>query len=334
MKLLVLGGTAFLGRAVVDAAVAQGHEVTTFNRGRSGPDHAGAAAVRGDRRDPADLAALASHGSFDAVIDTSPQVPRDVLASARALGPVVARYVLVTSVSVNPGWPAEPIGATSPVFDCPPDAGPDDGHYGELKAGCERAAAAILGSRCVPVRPGVILGPHENVGRLPWWLRRFAAGGRVLVPDRPDAPFQAVDVRDLADLLVAVAMAAQPPQGPVVAVGPAGRDTYDGWLALARSVAGPSAEPVPVAEAFLVEQGLGEWDELPLWVPDGPDMAHAYDVDGSTGQAAGLACRPLADTVADTWAWLRDSVDYPVPERIGLDPVKERLVLSAWADRA
>jgi 2'-hydroxyisoflavone reductase len=124
MRLLVLGGSVFLGRAVVDAAVAAGHDVTTFNRGMSGPDHPRAAAIRGNRSDPDDLRRLAEVEPWDAVLDTSPQVPRDVVASAEALSGV-HRYVLVTSVSVYPGWPAERVGSSSVTFPCAPDAGSD-----------------------------------------------------------------------------------------------------------------------------------------------------------------------------------------------------------------
>jgi 2'-hydroxyisoflavone reductase len=333
MRLLVLGGSVFLGRAAVEAALAAGHEVTTFNRGVSGSDHPRAAAIRGDRTDPDDLRRLAEVEPWDAVIDTSPQVPRDVLASAEALSGV-RRYVLVTSVSVYPGWPAERVGSSSATFAGAPDAGPDDGHYGELKAGCERAATQVLGERAVIVRPGVILGPHENVGRLPWWLRRMARGGEVLVPGAATAPFQAVDVRDLADLLVAAAARPDPPPGPLVAPGPVGRDTYGDWLELCHAAAGPEARLVWVDDDFLSEHGVEPWGELPLWLPPGPDTAHAFDVDGSSATDWGLSYRPLADTVTDTWAWLHEEPGYAVPERTGLDPVKEQVVLDAWVARS
>lgn len=332
MRLLVLGGSVFLGRALVDAAVLAGHDVTTFNRGLSGSDHPAAAAIRGDRTDPADLRRLAEVEPWDVVVDTSPQVPRDVLAAARALAGV-GRYLLVSSVSANPGWPAERVGAASATFECAADAGPDDGHYGELKAGCERAVVEVLGERAVVVRPGVILGPHENVGRLPWWLLRMARGGDVLAPGSPTAPLAAVDVRDLADLLVAAAARPDVPAGPLVAAGPVGRDSVGDWLELCRSVAGPAARLVWVDDGFLTEHGVEPWGELPLWLPPGPETAHAFDVDSSSSAAWGLTYRPLAGTVADTWAWLRGEPGYAVPERTGLDPVKEQLALSAWLAR-
>jgi len=332
MRLLVLGGSVFLGRAVVEAALAAGHDVTTFNRGLSGSDHPGGAAIRGDRTDPDDLRRLAEVEPWHAVIDTSPQVPREVLAAARALAGV-GRYVLVSSVSVHPGWPAGAVDAASATFDCPPDAGPDDGHYGELKAGCERAVTEVLRERAVIVRPGVILGPRENVGRLPWWLRRMARGGDVLAPGRPGAPFQAVDVRDLADLLVTAASRLDTPRGPLVAPGPIGRDTFGGWLELCRAAAGPQARLTWVDDDFVAEHGVEPWGELPLWLPPGPKTSHAFDMDGSSATSWGLTYRALADTVVDTWAWLREEPGYAVPERTGLDPVKERLVLDAWSAR-
>ena len=194
MRLLVLGGTRFVGHAVATAAIRQGWEVTTFNRGLSGADVAGVNVIRGDRTLPGDLARLAADRPWDAVIDTSGYVPREVLAACKCLEPVAGRYVFMSTVSVYRGWPVEPLSEASEVLYCPPDAGPDYGEdvedgptrYGYQKAGCELAVTSTFGpDRSVPLRPGVVLGPREYVGRLPWWLNRVAAGGRVLAPGIP-----------------------------------------------------------------------------------------------------------------------------------------------------
>ncbi|KID27835.1 nucleoside-diphosphate-sugar epimerase, partial [Prauserella sp. Am3] len=190
-RLLVLGGSWFLGRAVVEEALDRGWEVTTFRRGQTGYDVPGVTTIRGDRTNPDDLARLAAGGPWDAAVDTSSFVPRETLAVAKALEPVVGRYVLISTVSVYEGWPVEPLTEESRVLDCPSDAGPDFGFdgdpgpsvYGFTKAGCERAVTEVFGhDRTVLLRPGVILGPYEYVGRLPWWLHRVARGGRVLAP--------------------------------------------------------------------------------------------------------------------------------------------------------
>ena len=202
MRLLILGGTRFVGRTVVTAAISQGWEVTTFNRGMSDADVAGVACIRGDRTLTADLAALASAGPWDAVIDTSGYVPREVLDSSERLEPVAERYVFMSTVSVYRGWPVEPLSEASEVLYCPPDAGPDYGEdmedgptrYGYQKSGCELAVTSTFGpERSVLLRPGVVLGPREYVGTAavvaqqgrggrpgacPWITRQVNSAGR------------------------------------------------------------------------------------------------------------------------------------------------------------
>lgn len=231
MRLLVLGGTRFLGRAVVADALARGWQVTTLTRGASGPPPAGVTARTGDRTTAGGLAAL-DGGGWDAVVDTSGFVPRVVGASARALSGRVGHYVYVSSISAYPDWPDRPVDGDTPVRDCPPAAGPDDGDYGTLKAGCERAVTAVFGERATLVRAGLIVGPYEDVGRLPWWLSRVARGGEVLAPGRPDRPLQLVDARDLAAWMLTCASggAAAGLGGAFAAVGPSGSPTMAGLL--------------------------------------------------------------------------------------------------------
>ncbi|GAA2746108.1 NAD-dependent epimerase/dehydratase family protein [Kitasatospora cinereorecta] len=339
MRILVLGGGWFLGPAVVTDALARGWEVTTFNRGRSGNPVAGAETVHGDRERPEDLARLAAHGPWDAVVDTSASAlsPRDVLASARALEPAAGRYVYVSTVAVYEGWPNEALRTDSPVWEAEADAGPDpaqlpDGasgvnpNYGRRKAGTERAVVDTFGlARTSLLRPGVILGPGEYVGRLPWWLRRAEQGGRILAPGDPSRSIQPVDVRDVAAFVLDQA----PRVGRQVhnLAAPVG-ETMGSLLQACLDVTNSSGELVWVEDEVLLRQGLRQWTELPLWWSH-PGVSA---IDGSSAFAAGFRSRPLAETVADTWAWLSRG-NIPVPHRRwarhGIDPDKERGILES-----
>lgn len=337
-RILVLGGSWFLGRAVVDDALSRGWEVTTFHRGLTGEDAPGATVVTGDRTVPDDLKRLATAGPWDAVIDTSGFIPRETLTVAEALKPMVERYVFISSVSAYAGWPLEPLTEDSELLECPPDAGSDYGYdgdpgptvYGFTKAGCERAVLEVLGpERAAILRPGVILGPREYVGRLPWWLRRFERGGRVLAPGSSDRIIQPVDVRDVAGFALHTAI------GPTGAFNvTAGSDqTMGDFLTACRATVGSDADLVWIAdERWLVEQGVAQWTELPLW----RTYAGAWAVDSTTARAAGLTCRPIRQTVDDTWAWLNSGDAQLGHERAseqGLDDDKEREILTRWAAR-
>lgn len=198
MRLLVLGGTVFLGRHIVAAVQARGHELTLFNRGLSDPEPIdGIEQIHGDREH--DLALLAGRG-WDAVIDTSGYVPRVVGASARALADAVDRYVFVSSISAYGTFPEPGLDESAPTV---PDPVPDTEnvleHYAELKAACERVVEHVLPGRTLVIRPGLIVGPYDPTERFTYWVRRLAAGGRVLAPRAPDQPdfrgFLAADVR-------------------------------------------------------------------------------------------------------------------------------------------
>jgi nucleoside-diphosphate-sugar epimerase len=335
VRLLVLGGTWFLGRVLVEAALQRGHSVTTFNRGKSGVDAPGVEPVRGDRGVSVDLARLSQLGRWDAVIDTSAFVPRVALSSARALAERVDRYLLVSTVSVYSEWPNRGVGEASPIRECAPDAGPGPagvyGTYGTLKAGCERAVHEWFGGRDVVLRPGVILGPHENIGRLPWWLHRTHRGGRVLAPGPPDRTIQPVDVRDVAAF--ALSCLETGTTGTFNVAAPRGRATYGDLLRTCVEVTGSDAELVWVAEGFLAERGVRQWTELPIWrIAPG-----TWEVTAERAAAAGLVCRPLIETVRDTWRWLSAGgtpVEHIRKGEHGIDPKKEGDLLSAWEGSA
>jgi 2'-hydroxyisoflavone reductase len=337
MRLLILGGTRFVGHAVAAAALREGWEVTTFNRGLSGADLAGVNAIRGDRTLAADLARLAAGGPWDAVADTSGYVPREVLAACECLEPVAARYVFMSTVSVYRGWPVEPLSEASEVLYCPADAGPgygedvEDGptRYGYQKSGCELAVTSTFGlDRSVLLRAGVVLGPREYVGRLPWWLSRVAAGGRVLAPGSPGRSIQPVDVRDLAEF--AIRPVTSMISGAYNVTAPIGRETFDGMLKACAEATGSDAEFVWVPDEQLVAQGVRQWSEIPLW----RTFPGVWRVSSAAAQAAGLSCRPLAATVRETWSWMQDAAAGPDDERaseIGISREREQQILARVA---
>jgi 2'-hydroxyisoflavone reductase len=326
MRLLVLGGTRFLGRAVVDSALALGWQVTTLTRGESGEPPPAVDARHGDRTTPEGLAALGG-GEWDVVVDTCGFVPRDVLASARALYDRAAHYVYVSSVSAYPSWPAQVVTGATPTHDCAPDAGPDDGDYGVLKAGCERAVTSVFGEAGSTIaRAGLLAGPHDYTVRLPWWLARFARGGEVLAGGDPGQPMQLIDVRDLASWM----LLRNP--GAFVATSPPGSSTFGGLLASCARVTGSDARVAWVPDGFLTEAKVEPWTELPLWSPPA-DAPNTWTADSAPARATGLVARPIEETVADTWAWMTEvGVERAVGSRYGhgIDPVKEREVLAAW----
>jgi 2'-hydroxyisoflavone reductase len=334
MRLLLIGGSSFLGRATAEEAVRRGADVTTFNRGVSGPDVEGVEALRGDRASDADLAQLADR-EFDAVVDTCGFVPAVVARSAAVLSggrSADAFYAFVSSMSATATWPHAPTPDGAPGQDCPPDAGPEAGDYGVLKAGCERAVTGSFGDRALVVRAGLILGPHENVGRLPWWLQRISRGGEVLAPGDPETAMQLVDARDLAAFMLDCARRGS--GGTVNATGPQGNATMRSWLQDCVAVTGSDATLTWVPDDLLLDHEVEPWTELPLWMPPGQEADHVWSAETAEAERLGLRCRPVTETVADTWAWLRDEGPAEKPDRDyvathGIDPDKEERILAA-----
>ncbi|GAA1632217.1 SDR family oxidoreductase [Nonomuraea maheshkhaliensis] len=328
MKVLVLGGTEFVGRAVVEEAVAMGWEVTVFNRGSHAPP-AGVTALHGDRSAPGGLAAL-ERGEWDVVVDTWSWAPVAVRDTAALLAERAGRYVYVSSRSVY----ADPVpfgaGESAPVVAA--SAGDGDGDYARNKAGAELGAVAAFGDRALLARAGLILGPYENVGRLPWWLSRMARGGPVLAPGPAEAGLQYIDARDLAGWCLRAA--ARGVGGAFNVVSPPGFTTMRELLEICARVTGAGAELRWVEGERLLAAGVRQWTELPLWLTgEGYDFMYGGDVGKAV--AAGLEVRPVEETVADTWAWLR-SIGGKAPMRpdrpaVGLDPAVEAKLLGGWA---
>ncbi|MEU8955661.1 NAD-dependent epimerase/dehydratase family protein [Streptomyces sp. NPDC048518] len=327
MRLLMLGGTEFVGRAVTEAALARGWEVTVFHRGHHAAPE-GAAAVHGDRTTEDGLAALAE-GTWDAVVDTWSAAPRVVRDAARLLADRVGRYVYVSSSSVY-RYPGEAGSDESfPVVDGDPDA--EATEYAQDKRGGELAALAAFGAgRTVLARAGLILGPYENIGRLPWWLNRVARGGPVLAPGPRDLDIQYVDVRDLAEwILDAVAAGLH---GPYNLVSPMGRFTMGELLdACAEVAGGPDLALRWTDPQVVLDAGIEQWMELPVWLAPGEVHDTMHRSSAAKAAAAGLATRPVAETVRDTWEWLRAIGGTPPrrPDRpvVGLAPEKEAKAL-------
>jgi 2'-hydroxyisoflavone reductase len=337
MRLLVLGGTLFLGRHVVEAALSRGHDVTVFTRGRRElPWSAGVEARTGDRdpRNAPGLAALES-GEWDAAIDTSGYLPRVVAASAALLARRVQRYVFVSSVSVYADASRPGVDEDAPAAALDDPASEDvPKHYGALKAACEAVVRERFATRATIVRPGLIVGPHDPTDRFAYWPARFVhprlLGDRApqaVVPAPRERPIQVIDARDLAAWMVA--LAERDVAGTFNATSPAERWSFGDLVDTCFAAASAPPEPVWVDDAALVAHHVEPWTGLPLWIPaTDADAAGFMAVDVSRAQAAGLACRPLADTVRDTAAWLAGRDNAGAWQKV-LTDARERLVLSA-----
>jgi 2'-hydroxyisoflavone reductase len=310
MRLLVLGGTAFVGRAVVEGAVARGWTVATFNRGRGAWAHPDVERITGDRLDAATCAPLAGR-DWDVVLDTWSGAPSATRDLAAVLAPRVERYAYISSCSVYAPPPVAGADETAPTVD-----GTGDG-YAAVKRGSELAVAAAFGDRALLLRPGLILGPHEDVGRLPWWLLRLARGGDVLAPGPEDLPLQLIDARDLARFALDAATAGR--SGAYNTVSRRGHATMRSLLEAGRAATGSEARLVWAPPERILAAGIAPWTELPVWLPPEDDYAALHDIDVEKAHAAGLVARPVAETVRDTWAWL-EALEQRPPLRPDLPP--------------
>lgn len=350
LRILVLGGTGFLGPHFVDAARARGHALTLFNRGKSNPARFAGAEfddveqLRGDRK--ADLSALGGSRRWDAVLDTSAYLPADVTRSAKLLAPRVGRYLVVSSISVysendTPG--ADESAALATIAD-PTTTEINGETYGALKALCERAAEAELPGRAIVVRPGLIVGPGDTTDRFTYWPARADRGGEILAPGSAADPLQVIDVRDLAAFLLKLfedggtgTYNADAPPG-TLAMG----DLVDGSRAAARTTFNCVRAPCPqppgndstvtwVPADFLEAQKVSAWQDMPAWIPATGEYAGWGRRSTARAQAAGLSSRPLQRTIADTLAWWRSLPDERrAKPKAGLSPEREAEVLAAW----
>jgi nucleoside-diphosphate-sugar epimerase len=325
MDLLIIGGTVFLGRHLVEAALAHQHHITLFNRGQHNPDlFPQVEILRGDR--DGGLGALQGR-HWDAVIDTCGYVPRIVKSSAQLLAGSVQRYVFISTISVYADPPFAGMDETAPLGKLADETVEQitGETYGPLKALCEGAVEDALPGRTLIIRPGLIVGPHDQSDRFTYWPTRVGRGGEVLAPDEPTRLTQFIDVRDLASWTLSMAESRQ--TGIYNATGPNYPLTLGELLATCREVTQSDATFTWVSDKFLLDQNVVSFTELPLWLPR--EVAALDAVSISRALSAGLSFRPLAGTVADTWAW--DKTRSPdLPRRNGLSPWRERELLQMW----
>ncbi len=334
MRILVLGGTSFLGPQFVEAALKRGHQLTLFNRGKTNPGrfkdprYDSIEQLRGDRK--TDLSAL-NNKSFDAVLDTSAYLPADVTRSATLLANAVQHYLIVSTISVyaklnQPGMDesAELIVLPDPNVDKVTNE-----TYGGLKALSEQAAEKAIPGKVTVVRPGLIVGPGDNTDRFTYWPARAARGGDILAPESPKAPTQFIDVRDLANFLLH--LLEQKTLGIFNADAQADSINMGKLLQACQKVAKKPSKLVWVPADFLEKNNVGPWMDLPCWVPAKGDEAGFGRISAKKALAAGLLYRPLISTVRDTLAyWNSLPVERRAKPGAGLSAEREAEVLKKW----
>ncbi len=325
LRILILGGTGFLGPQIVNVALARGHTVTLFNRGKTNPGlFPDLETIIGDR--DGGLAGLARR-RWDVVVDTSGYLPRLVGDSARALVDAVERYLFISTISVYRSLAVAGIDESAPLGTLQnPDTETVDGEtYGPLKALCEQAVNVVYGDKATIIRPGLIVGPGDRTDRFTYWPVRIARGGRVLAPGDGLDPVQFIDVRDLAAWTVHCLE--QRVSGVYNANGPRGALDMQRLLSACQTVAGGSATLRWADQAVLAELGVEPWTDMPVWVPRGGDFAGAADASVARAVARGLRSRPVTDTARATLDWFTDSRGLDSPLRTGLSPEREAGVL-------
>lgn len=332
MKLLIIGGTRFLGRYLVIAALERDHEVTLFNRGTH-PADTNVETIHGDRR--TDITKLRG-GRWDAVIDTYGMLPRAVRSAAEVLADSVDRYIFISSQNAYADVSTPGVIETAPLatltseqldeaYAIDRSAEPSYGKlYGGLKALCERAAEEVMPNRVLIVRPGLIVGPHDYTDRFTYWVVRVARGGEVLAPGRPDRFVQFIDVRDLAEWIVR--MTERKETGAYYANQPPMTFTMKDVLDECKAVSQSDASFTWASEEFLLQNQVVAWSEMPLWLPEeaAPHLKGFMFVNSDKAVNGGLKFRSLTDTIRATLTW------YKTERRklsAGLDSEKEGALL-------
>jgi len=327
MRILVVGGTAFVGRHIAQAAADAGHDLTLFHRGKTGTElFSQATHLTGDRNE--DLSALAG-GEWDATIDVSAYFPRQVRALAAALGTRSGRYVFISSVSAYSASVPPNYDESAPLAEVgdPEETEVTEQNYGGLKVACEQVSAALFGPDTTIVRPTYVIGPYDRRYRFTWWVDRIAKGGTVLAPGSPDDPIQLIDARDQAAWIVS--LLERSITGTFHAVSPAPPFGFGQMLeAIAAEVAPAGTQLVWADSSFLIEQGVNGAG-LPLWAEGEGDAANMGMADPAAAFATGLAPRPLRQTVAD----IRAEERLPGAGRpgVGISAEREAELLARWA---
>ena len=330
--ILMLGGTGFLGPHTVEAALRRGHKVTLFNRGRTRPGlFPDLEKLQGDRDN--DLKALEGR-KWDAVVDTSANIPRWVKSAAAVLGPNIKHYVYISSISAYASLEKPGIDESAPLAEiADPTVEKVDGEtFGALKALSEKAAEESMPGRVTVVRPGLIVGPDDPSDRFTYWPARVARGGEVLAPGSADDPVQLIDVRDLGEFLVTLIEGTT--TGIFNALGPVEPLTMGRMLGACKEAAGSDATFTFVPAKFLAEQGVSPWSDMPAWVPAEGDTAGFARVSNAKAVEAGLKFRPILDTARATLDWFQAQPEERRSKmRAGIRPEREAEVLAAWKAR-
>jgi 2'-hydroxyisoflavone reductase len=336
LKILILGGTAFLGPALVNVARSRGHEITLFNRGKTNKDlYPDLVKLRGDR--DGDLTALET-GTWDVCLDTSGYIPHMVKASTELLKGRVDQYIFISSISVYADFKEKGLNEKSAVGVITDEEiataltmkDITGLNYGPLKALCEQAASAAFGNKACNIRPGLIVGPRDRSDRFTYWPVRIAKGGEVMVPDKPEIPTQVIDVRDLAEFIVACCE--KDINGVFNATSPPEELTMGELFDTCKSVSGSDATFTWVDPAFLEENEIAAWSDMPVWVPlDGDDAGHPY-VNIDRALKEGLTFRPISETVRGTLDWWntvsQERKDKDM--RSGITAEREAELLAKW----
>ena len=331
MRLLLLGGTGFVGRHITEAALAAGHDVTLFNRGQTNAGlFEGATRLTGDR-ESGDLSALGA-GEWDAVVDVNAYTPRRVRESIEALRGRVGWYTFISTVSVYVHGPSTgaPVDESAPLerLEDPSTEQVTGETYGGLKVRCEEEVQAAFPGEHTIVRPGIVAGPHDPTDRFTWWVRRAARGGEMLVPDRPDQPVQVVHARDQADFVLAATASGE--TGAFNSVGPSEPLTLRGLIEACAEAAGTTVEPVWVPESFVAEHAI----PFPLYLPSAASIDNIFEASSGAAEAAGLTNRSIVATAADTLAWDRTRPDQSNMGPGTLSPEREAELLDVWRSRS
>lgn len=341
LKLLILGGTAYLGPEIVDEALSRGHEMTLFNRGKTRPElFPDLEKLRGDR-DAGDLEALKGR-KWDAVIDTSGYVPREVRQATDVLKDSVGQYVFISSVSAYATWGPPGMDERSPAATMDDPTSEDVGrYYGALKVLCENAAEEAMPGRATNIRPGLIVGPGDWTQRFNYWPCRVARGGEVLAPGKPEWFVQVIDVRDLAAFVVECIEKKH--TGLYNADSPEGTLTMREMLGACKKATGSDASFTWVDDEFLEAQQVSAWQDLPAWIPPKDEYSGFGQVSTAKARAAGLKNRPIVETARDAWEWVKQLPPERQPKwgepdargrmTPGLSAEREREVLDAWKAR-
>jgi 2'-hydroxyisoflavone reductase len=339
MKILVIGGTRFVGRHLVTAALARGHELTLFNRGNHPSPAPHVEAIHGDRN--TDLAKLEGR-RWDAVVDTCGFLPRTVRASVEVLSQSTDLYVFISSLSVYADFSVAGIDESASLAQLTSEqldkanAIDSSGQasamsygelYGGLKALCEQGAEEVLRGRVLTIRPGLIVGPYDYTDRFTYWVQRVALGGKILAPGRPNQYVQFIDARDLAEWTVRLIERKE--TGVYNANGLPNSLTMKGLLEECKAVSHSDASFTWASEDFLKAENVVPWSEMPLWLPDSPEMKGFMFVSSNKAVGSGLTYRHLSATISDTLSW-RETIGPNEELKAGIDPEREQELLRKW----